>query len=212
MKPRMLLWAVALIVACDVISDACELPPVDPPPYNTFHSWVPGPRVVLVHIDDDFTVNPAIAEQYLRGVLNWNIWGLVDCSFVEFVPAGVQSFGPETYPDSFRAPVGHVYIISVPNLNCPNGGCVLRTNDQGRTVGAKIMFDPAVWANNQNYFVGIGYYAWAASHEIGHTFALNHHLPAPQVRAILLRPATLPRINRATRMRTTRVYLHFAML
>lgn len=70
MKLRILIRAVVLIAACDVVIDACELPPIDPPPYNTFHSWAPGPRVVLVHIDDDFTVNPAIPEQYLRpGVL-----------------------------------------------------------------------------------------------------------------------------------------------
>jgi hypothetical protein len=178
-KLRMFMWTIGLIAARGVVSEACELPPINPPPYHTLNRWSPGPRVVQVYIDDDFAVNSTITEQLLRGATNWNIWGLVDCSFVGFLPAGVQAFGPETYGDNFRAPADSVYIISVPNLNCPNGGCVLHTYDQGRTVGAKIMFDPAVWNNNsQAYLLSIGWYAWASSHEIGHTFALSHLLGA----------------------------------
>jgi hypothetical protein len=176
MKLRTLLWAVVLIAASDVVSEACEFPPVDAPPYNTYHSWAPGPRVVQLSIDNAFNVNPAIVDQYRQGVFNWNIWGLGDCSLVGFAGGGTQSFGPEVYANTYFAPPGHVYIVSIPNLNCDNGGCVVRTNLDGRVVGALISFDPAVWTNNQSYFVSIGYYAWAASHEIGHTFALNHHV------------------------------------
>ena len=59
MKLRMFMWTIALIAVRGVISEACELPLVDPPPYTTYHSWSPGPRVVQVYIDDDFNVNPA---------------------------------------------------------------------------------------------------------------------------------------------------------
>lgn len=174
MKPRLLTAALMLIMIGGMISDACELPPLDPGSYSTLHSWLPGPRAVLVQIDDDFYVNPGIADQLRQGVFNWNFWGLVDCSLVGFGGGGINTFAPEVYANSYLAPPDTVYIVSVPNLNCANGGCVLRTLDQGRTVGAKIMFDPAVWADNQTYKLNIGWYVWASAHEIGHTFALAH--------------------------------------
>jgi len=134
---------------------------------------MPGPRVVQVSIDSQF--NSTATEQLRKGVFNWNTWGLINCSKVEFSGGNNQQFGPEVYANNYFVPSGHVYIVSMPLPDCPNGGCTLMTNDQGRTVGAKLMFDPSAIAANPSYYLSIGYYSWASSHEIGHTFGLGDH-------------------------------------
>lgn len=170
MKLRMFIWALVLIPVHSVISEACIFPPATPGYFLT-HSWPTGPRVVQVHIDNQFS--PAVRDQLRHGAFNWNVWGLVDCSFVEFAGGGSQQFGPEVYDNSYLAAPDHVYIIKVSNLNCRNNGCLSRTIADGRTVGAKIKFDFPTGI--ESHLLSIGYYSWASSHEIGHTFALDDH-------------------------------------
>ncbi len=100
---------------------------------------------------------------------------MADCSFVEFTGGESQHLGAEVFANGFHAPPGTVYIVNIPGLDCETGGCELSTIDQGRTVGALVMYDVGNIGNNASYFLGIGYYYWAGAHEIGHTFGLRDH-------------------------------------
>jgi len=101
MKLRILVSVVVLIVVRIAISKACAFPPIIP---SYLYSWSPGPRVLQVHIDDIFNVNPAITDQLRHGVFNWNVWGLVDCSLVEFAGGASGHFGPEVYANNYVVP------------------------------------------------------------------------------------------------------------
>lgn len=93
---RLLLTAIVLVGLAHIAVLACEIPPLST---RLLDSWRPGPRVVQLSIDSGYS--SVQREQLARGVFNWNIWGLVDCSFVEFVggtstPLGRKCMGKTT--------------------------------------------------------------------------------------------------------------------
>jgi hypothetical protein len=154
------------------IAQGCSFPPIIPWPYTFFDSWQPGPNVAHVYVDAGF--NPTQTEQLAHGVFNWNTWGLADCSLMEFTGGENREFDPEVYDQLYKAPAWSVYIV---NEHCDGaqwGSCQLDTYDQDRIVGVKIMIEEP--QSNPTYFESIGYFSWASSHEIGHTFGLGDHL------------------------------------
>jgi len=164
-----LLSAITVMGIATGVSEAlgCNFPLINPPPYTFQYSWQPGPRVLHLSIDDHY--NPTDTEQLAHGVLNWNPWGLADCSFVGFTGGENRHFEPEVYAPLYFAPAGNVYIVNTLCTVCSYGSGTLMTlnEDQTRVVGAKIMMNPGV-PNIPN----IAYFSWASSHEIGHTFGL----------------------------------------
>lgn len=73
-------------------AQACGLPFAIP--YLSY-SWNPGPSTIQLHIDSQY--NPTDTAQLRHGVLNWNSWGIVNCSLVSFSGDGNRTFTQAEY-------------------------------------------------------------------------------------------------------------------
>jgi len=170
MKLRLqhLLFLVSLVLIglSPQIAQGCGYPNIYPPPYTMMYSWAPGPRTVQLHIDSQY--NSVDTEQFKHGVINWNSWDVVNCSFVSFSGGGNRTFTQAEYAN--LPPDNNVFIMRMES-GAPFGGVLMKFDPNlNRAVAAKIMINPGTFNNPQS-----AYYSWASSHEIGHTFGLDHN-------------------------------------
>ena len=118
-----LISCLLVIAVSAVIGFGCSFPPLNSSPYDYFMSWKPGPNVAYVSIDADF--NSTQREQLAHGVLNWNLWGLLDCSLMEFAGGESRQFEPQVITKAtplqlgtFTLFVNTVISASLEAVNC----------------------------------------------------------------------------------------------
>src|SRR6266404_6346131 len=125
-----------------------------------------------------------ISSPMLRSFRKWlresitgtsGIWRIVP--EVELVGGTTMHFAPEVYDQAYKPPPWNVYIVNQAGSGCAYGTCVLKDHDENNRIdSAKVFIDPQ---NSNSTFLqtnlNTGWFAFAASHEVGHTFGLAHN-------------------------------------